>query len=38
MGDLYVVGLGKATSVGIEGGQLTLILDDGDGGKLVFGT
>jgi len=38
MGDLYVVGLGKASSYAIEGGQLTLTLADGDGGTLVFGT
>jgi hypothetical protein len=37
MGDLYGIGLGKASSFRIENGQLTLILDDGDGGKLVFG-
>ncbi len=34
MGDLYVVGLGNASSYAIEGGQLTLTL--GDGGTLVF--
>ncbi len=36
MGDLYVVGLGNASSYAIEGGQLTLRL--GEGGTLVFGT
>ncbi len=36
LGDLYVVGLGDLSSVGFEGGQLTLGLLDG--GKLVFGS
>jgi hypothetical protein len=38
MGNLYVVELGKASSFVIDGGQLTLTLDYGEGGKLVFGT
>lgn len=38
IGDLYLVGLGNASSFVIEDGQLTLTLNDGDGAKLVFGT
>jgi hypothetical protein len=38
LGDLYLVGLGKASSFVIDDGQLTLTLNDGDGAKLVFVT